>query len=152
MTPERTEDVFAALRDPATEAATNSRRAGDGTIDRIVKELRTTINTVRRQLVKLHKDGRAHIIGWTEGNPRSPIWASGPGEHEPKPPKKSAEAAAQQQRERRQAEKARREQDPDYAPPTPARAKAQIDQFIGQVRKGPPLGVFAALYGYREAA
>jgi len=140
---EKTEDVFAALRDPATEAATNSRRAGDGTIDRIAKELRTTINTVRRQLMKLRKQGRAHIIGWTESSPRAPIWAAGAGEDAPKPVCQDSTQRRAYQRKYRDAAKAKAAG--LSVDDSTGSSLRRIDDYLDKVRAAGPRSWCAAL-------
>jgi hypothetical protein len=141
---EKTELVFAHLRTAEFEATVLGRRAGDGTINRIAQEAGVMINTVRRQLENLHKQGRAHIVGWTESNPRAPIWASGPGQHAPKPAPRSLSEKMQLQREYRAVARERRTPK-DREPQSPARELQKIDQFINQVRATGPQPWFAAL-------
>jgi hypothetical protein len=141
---ERTEDVFAALRDPATEAALNQRRVGDGTIERIAKEIGVSWVTVRRQLGKLKKRDRAHIVGWTDGCSRAPIWASGPGEDAPKPALRTTEEIRARQRAYREAAKERRAGlDPDQC--TPSKELDRINKYIDQVLAAGPRSWCAAL-------
>lgn len=142
--PEKTEQVFAALRTPETEALVNSRRSGDGTIQRIILETGISNVTVRRQLAKLHDQGRAHIVGWTTCSTKAPIWAKGPGQHVAKPAPMGRAEQLQYQRRYRAALKERAEMDEDELR-TPTNALRRIDDYINQVRAAGPRSWFAAL-------
>lgn len=89
MTKSRIEDVFKALRTLEFEQACAPHSLHDGTVKRIVREINLSDPNVRKQLHKLHSQGRSHIAMWTEQHPvafsRAPIWVAGPGEHVPEP-------------------------------------------------------------------
>lgn len=84
MTASKLEIVTAALRTAEQEAG-QPHGKGDGTADRIHRATGISAQNVRNHLEKLGKDGKAHILCWTDSHSTAPVWVLGPGENAPKP-------------------------------------------------------------------
>lgn len=100
MNHDKRELVFQYLK--SVDELTDMEKAGacEPTIDTIALASGLTPDTVRNNLAKLEKAGRAYIL--MHGRRRAPVWVKGKGISASKPPSRSDEEALVFKRERAQ--------------------------------------------------